>query len=97
MLNRLKCRRLAAFFFFPLNQQKSANELYSLKHNWRIVLISWWGGSFLWCFGGWRMLLDVQVLGSKSCVFCQEKELLELIFLVGEGHRGLESRGNWSE
>lgn len=43
------------------------------------------------------MLLDVQVLGSKSCVFCQEKELLELIFLVGEGHRGLESRGNWSE
>lgn len=43
------------------------------------------------------MLLDVQVLGSKACVFCQEKELLELIFLVGGGHRGLESRGNWNE
>lgn len=29
------------------------------------------------------MLLDVQVLGSKSCVFCEEKEQLELIFLAG--------------
>lgn len=43
------------------------------------------------------MLVDVQVPGSKSRVFCQEKELLELIFLAGGGHRGLESRGNWNE
>lgn len=43
------------------------------------------------------MLLDVQVLGSKFCIFWQERELLELIFLLGGGHGGLESRDNWNE